>query len=77
MLKYREYESHVSLQEHVKCFWTMHREYTPEYPAEDVTPDLARATIASISAALMPARANAMRLASAARSTSDSPLAIT
>jgi AraC-like DNA-binding protein len=39
MLKYREHEPHVSLQEHVKCFWTMEREYTPEYPAEDVTPD--------------------------------------
>src|SRR2546427_6175220 len=39
MVKYREYEPHASLQGHVKCFWIMEREYTPEYPAEDVTPD--------------------------------------
>jgi AraC-like DNA-binding protein len=39
MLKYREHEPHASLREHVKCFWTMEREYTPECPAEDVTPD--------------------------------------
>jgi AraC-like DNA-binding protein len=39
MLKYREYEPHASLREHVKCFWVMEREYTPERPAEEVTPD--------------------------------------
>ncbi len=38
-LKYKEHSPHVSLQGHVKCFWTMEREYTAEHPAEDVTPD--------------------------------------
>jgi hypothetical protein len=37
--KYREYVPHASLQDHVKCFWTMERAYTPDHPAEDVTPD--------------------------------------
>jgi len=38
-VKYREFEPHVSLREHVKCFWVMERESTREIPAEDVTPD--------------------------------------
>ena len=38
-VKYREHLPHASLQDHVKCFWTMEREYTPEHPAEEVTPD--------------------------------------
>lgn len=38
-MKYKEHLPHSSLQDHVKCFWTMEREYTPEHPAEDVTPD--------------------------------------
>jgi hypothetical protein len=38
-VKYKEHVPHVSLQGHVKCFWIMEREYTPEHPAEDVTPD--------------------------------------
>jgi AraC-like DNA-binding protein len=38
-VKYREHAPHASLREHVKCIWTMEREYTPERPAEDVTPD--------------------------------------
>ncbi len=38
-MKYREYEPHVSLREHVNCFWILEREYTSECPAEDVTPD--------------------------------------
>lgn len=39
MIRYREHEPHASLRDHVKCFWVMEREYTPEFPAEDVTPD--------------------------------------
>jgi len=38
-VKYREHQPHSSLQDHVKCFWTMECEYSPEHPAEDVTPD--------------------------------------
>jgi hypothetical protein len=38
-VKYKEYPPHASLQKHVKCFWTMEREYTPKHPAEDVTPE--------------------------------------
>jgi hypothetical protein len=38
-VKYKEHLPHSSLQDHVKCFWIMEREYTPEHPAEDVTPD--------------------------------------
>lgn len=38
-MKYKEHLPHSSLQDHVKCFWTMEREYTPKHPAEDVTPD--------------------------------------
>lgn len=38
-MKYKEYLPHSSLQDHVKCFWIMEREYTPEHPAENVTPD--------------------------------------
>jgi AraC-like DNA-binding protein len=38
-VKYKEYLPHTSLQGHIKCFWIMERTYTPEYPAEDVTPD--------------------------------------
>jgi AraC-like DNA-binding protein len=38
-VKYEEHLPHSSLQDHVKCFWIMEREYTAEHPAEDVTPD--------------------------------------
>ncbi|HYM61758.1 MAG TPA: helix-turn-helix domain-containing protein [Thermoanaerobaculia bacterium] len=38
-VRYKEHLPHVSLQDHVTCFWIMEREYTPEHPAEDVTPD--------------------------------------
>jgi catechol 2,3-dioxygenase-like lactoylglutathione lyase family enzyme len=38
-VKYKERVPHASLQDHVNCFWIMEREYTPEHPAEDVTPD--------------------------------------
>jgi AraC-like DNA-binding protein len=39
MLKYKEYPPHASLREHVNCFWVMEREYTADFPAEEVTPD--------------------------------------
>src|ERR1700738_4160759 len=39
LVKYKEYLPHASLQEYVKCFWIMERDYTPADPAEDVTPD--------------------------------------
>src|SRR5947207_8768758 len=39
LVKYKEYLPHGSLQGHVKCLWIMERTYTPEHPAEDVTPD--------------------------------------
>ena len=39
IVKYKEYLPHATLQGHVKCFWIMEREYTPEFPVEDVTPD--------------------------------------
>jgi AraC-like DNA-binding protein len=38
-VKYKEHLPHSSLQDQVKCFWIMEREYTPEHPAEDVMPD--------------------------------------
>jgi hypothetical protein len=38
-VKYKEYVPHASLQDDVSCFWVMEREYTPEHPEEDVTPD--------------------------------------
>ena len=38
-MRYKEYLPHPSLRDHVKCFWTMERDYTPEHPVEDVTPD--------------------------------------
>jgi AraC-like DNA-binding protein len=38
-VKYRELLPHPLLQGHVKCFWIMEQEYTPEFPSEDVTPD--------------------------------------
>ena len=38
-MKYKERPPHESLTDHVKCFWTMERRYTPEHPIEDVTPD--------------------------------------
>ena len=38
-MKYKEHLPHSSLQDHVKCFWIMEREYTSEHHAEDVTPD--------------------------------------
>lgn len=38
-MKYKEFLPHPSLQDYVKCFWILEREYTPEDPHEDVTPD--------------------------------------
>jgi AraC-like DNA-binding protein len=38
-VKYKEHLPHPALQDHVKCFWIMEREYTSQHPAEDVTPD--------------------------------------
>jgi len=38
-MKYKEHLPHSSLQDHVKCFWILEREYTPDNPTEDVTPD--------------------------------------
>jgi len=38
-MKYKEHLPHSSLQDHVKCFWILEREYTPENPTENVTPD--------------------------------------
>ncbi len=38
-MKYKEHLPHLSLQDYVKCFWILEREYTPEDPNEDVTPD--------------------------------------
>jgi len=38
-MKYQEHEPHSSLQDYVKCFWILEKEYTPEDPNEEVTPD--------------------------------------
>lgn len=38
-MKYHEYSPHSSLQEYVKRFWILEREYTPEDPHEEVMPD--------------------------------------
>jgi len=38
-MKYKEHSPHSSLQDLVKSFWILEREYTPESPYEDVTPD--------------------------------------
>jgi AraC-like DNA-binding protein len=38
-VKYKEHLPHSSLQDYVKCFWILEREYTPEDPNEEVTPD--------------------------------------
>ena len=38
-MKYKEHLPHSSLQDYVKCFWILEREYTPEDPNEDVIPD--------------------------------------
>ena len=38
-MKYKEFLPHSSLQDYVKCFWILEREYTPEDPHEEVTPD--------------------------------------
>ena len=38
-MNYKEHLPHASLQDHVKCFWIMEREYTADHPLEDVTPD--------------------------------------
>src|SRR5258705_10272330 len=38
-MKYQEYLPHSSLQDYVKCFWILEKEYTPEDPNEEVTPD--------------------------------------
>jgi AraC-like DNA-binding protein len=39
VIKYQEYLPHSSLQDYVKCFWILEKEYTPENPNEEVTPD--------------------------------------
>ncbi len=38
-MKYLEVLPHSSLQDYVKCFWILERDYTPEDPNEEVTPD--------------------------------------
>lgn len=38
-MRYEEHAPHSSLQDYVKCFWTLEKEYTPEEPNEEVTPD--------------------------------------
>lgn len=38
-MKYKEILPHDSLQDYVKCFWILEREYTPDDPYETVTPD--------------------------------------
>jgi AraC-like DNA-binding protein len=38
-VKYQEHPPHASLQDYVKCFWTLEKEYTPDAPNEEVTPD--------------------------------------
>lgn len=38
-MKYQERLPHSSLQDYVKCFWILEREYTPENPNEEVIPD--------------------------------------
>lgn len=38
-MKYKEHLPHSSLQDYVKCFWILEREYTPEDPNEEVMPD--------------------------------------
>jgi AraC-like DNA-binding protein len=37
-MKYKEHLPHSSLQDHVKCFWIMEREYTPELIVNFGTP---------------------------------------
>lgn len=38
-MKYQEHLPHSTLQDYVKCFWILEKEYTPEDPTEEVTPD--------------------------------------
>lgn len=38
-MRYEEHAPHSSLQDFVKCFWTLEKEYTSEEPSEEVTPD--------------------------------------
>jgi len=38
-MKYREFLPHSSLQDYVKCFWLLEREYDSTDPYETVTPD--------------------------------------
>jgi len=38
-MKYQEHAPHSSIQDYVKCFWTLEKEYTTEEPNEEVTPD--------------------------------------
>jgi len=38
-IKYEEHAPHSSLQDYVKCFWILEKEYTSEDPNEEVTPD--------------------------------------
>jgi len=39
MVRYQEFLPHTILQDNVKRFWIMEREYTPENPHEEVIPD--------------------------------------
>ncbi len=39
MVRYQEFLPHTVLQDSVKRFWMMEREYTPENPYEEVIPD--------------------------------------
>src|SRR5262245_51771766 len=38
-MKYQERSPHSSLQDHVKCFWILEREYKPENPNKEVMTD--------------------------------------
>jgi AraC-like DNA-binding protein len=38
-MRYHEYPPHESLRDYLKCFWILEKEYTPEDPWEEVTPD--------------------------------------
>ena len=38
-MRYEEHAPHSSLQDYVMCFWTLEKEYTPDEPNEEVTPD--------------------------------------
>jgi AraC-like DNA-binding protein len=38
-IKYKEFIPHTVLQDDIKRFWILEKEYTPEVPTEEVTPD--------------------------------------